>query len=79
MLLFTIAHNIRKRSTLHENEGKQIEGQRHPPLNMYKDLMYYHSLEFSDVKQNKAESAKNFKGPCFSPSLVIFMFVEKSI
>ena len=77
--LVTTAHNTCKHSTLHENEGKQTEVQRYPPISMYNDLMYHHILEFSDIWQNKVESAKNFKGPCFSLSLFIFMFVGKSI
>lgn len=66
---FTIAHKACKCSPLHGNEGKETEGQRCAAVNMYKDLMYHHTLKFP-AQHRKSLQCKNSQDPCLLPLFI---------
>lgn len=72
---FTNARKICKYSPLHGNEGKETEGQRCAAVNMYKDLMYHHTLKFPDQHQKKSTVQKPVRIHAFPSCL--FLYVRK--
>lgn len=55
----------------------ETEGQRCAAVNMYKDLLYHHTLKFPDQHQKKPTAQKSARAHAFSPCLFLHLS-EKS-